>query len=394
MTFSEQRSYSTRSLFLPLFFWSMPFVWLHFTLPIISKRFGAHALEIGGLFSAFTVTTLVLRPIVGWGLDRFGRKSFFVASLFIYTFAMGLFAFAESLKDLYLARFIQGIGSALLWPAVNTIITDLVSPEARGQAMGKVNEITTRGKMVGIFAVFIAMSLLPQGIRGKDVFTAFAITTFLSAALAWKSVPNTRPVQYAFQNKSILSRPLLMLMFIVFITGLPESMLDPIYLTYLQDKFTTDMAVLAWAFLPGGLVAAFLSARLGSLSDRLGRIPIMAAGMAGAGVTSLLIPRLPSLIGLAVLYALSVIMWGLSKPAGAALVADLTGYEKRGRAYGLYDFVENLGFVIGPLLGGMLYDIIGSEIPFYLNGVLSIISASLVIAVLRPVLSKPVALLH
>ena len=74
-------------------------------------------------------------------------------------------------------------------------------------------------------------------------------------------------------------------------------------------------------------------------------------------------------------------------------MADLTGHEKRGMAYGLYDFVENLGFAIGPLLGGMLYDVIGGDAPFYLNGVVLIVGAVLVLALLRQAPhQEPVAL--
>jgi MFS family permease len=51
----------------------------------------------------------------------------------------------------------------------------------------------------------------------------------------------------------------------------------------------------------------------------------------------------------------------------------------RGTGYGLYTFASGLGFTLGPLLGGWLYDTAGHALPFYVNGVVLFIGAVLVL---------------
>ncbi len=383
MASSPASNHPVSTLYRPLFLWSLPFTFLYFGLPVISKQFDATALEIGGLFSVFTAATLVLRPLAGWALDRFGRKPFLVAALFLYAPAMLIYALAGSMGDLYAARLIQGVGSSFLWTAANTMVADLTAPAERGRAMGKLSEVTGRGGMIGALAAFALMLALSDGLGWLTAFLTFAALTVLAALLAWKIVPETRPDRIAVKDRSPISAPLLRLLAVVFVTGVPEAMLAPIYLTYLQDKFTTDIGTLAWAFFPGGLVTVFLASRLGALSDRYGRAPMMGLGLAGAGIVSFFMPRLPSLIWLAGLYALNSVLWGVSEPAETALVADLTGHSLRGRGYGLYEFVESLGFTIGPALGGWVYDLVGREAPFTINGVVLIASALWVILSFR-----------
>ena len=153
---------------------------------------------------------------------------------------------------------------------------------------------------------------------------------------------------------------------------------------FLQDRFSTDVPTLARAFIPAALVYAFLPGRLGGLSDRFGRAPLMALGLVGAGLVSLCMPSTRSLPFLAALWALEALGLSAASPAEAALVADMAGQSVRGTGYGLYMFASGLGFIAGPLLGGWLYDAAGHAIPFYANGIVLFLGAGLILWLLGP----------
>jgi MFS family permease len=95
----------------------------------------------------------------------------------------------------------------------------------------------------------------------------------------------------------------------------------------------------------------------------------MALGTAAAAVTSFLIPGLTSLWALAALWAFQALCYAAGDPAEQALIADLTGGDQRGRAYGLYAMAAGLGATFGPLVGGWLYETVGPQAPFFANGI-------------------------
>ena len=369
----------------PLFLSSLPFFFLTFMLPVYGKSLGASALMIGGLYAVFTVITAVVRPLIGWGLDHYGRKRFFVAAMLSYVLAMVLFAFAKGIGGLYLARLVQGIAASLLLISAQTIVSDLSSPEDRGRAMGRLQEIRARGSLIGVFAGIVALLNLGQETGWQVLFMGYAAMAVLGAALAWKQAPETRPAAVAPLDSphAGLSRPLFWLLIIAFTTGAAEALIRPIYMIFLQDTLTTNLETLAWAFLPAGIVVSILPSRLGALSDRFGRAPLMALGVLIAGLGSLLLPSLPNLTWLIVLYTLQAVGLSMAAPAVAAMVADLTGSETRGRAYGMYQFVLNAGAALGPLLGGWLYDVVGKTVPFYLTGAVLCASAVGVVFLLK-----------
>jgi len=84
-------------------------------------------------------------------------------------------------------------------------------------------------------------------------------------------------------------------MLIVFLTGASSAAVRPLLMVFLQDRFTTDVGMLALAFIPAALAYSFLPSRLGRVGDRVGRKPMMILSLLAGGMVSLLIPGVPGL---------------------------------------------------------------------------------------------------
>ena len=379
-----------RTIHYPILLSSLAFAFLEFFLPIYGKELGASAVQIGGLLSIWAIAVALLRPLVGIGLDRLGRKIFFVAAIVCFAGSMLIFAFAVDILGLLSGQLLRGLGSAMMWISAYTIATDLAAADQRGGAVGHVDEATARGQLFGGVAGFVLISILPDEVGWQTVFLVYAALAALGAYFGWKSVPETRPTAISKDERAEkLSTQLYKLMTIVFVTAASSSMIRPIFLIFLQDHFTTDVATLVLAIIPSGIVSSYLPSRLGRLSDRFGRTKLMAVGLVGSGLLSFFLPLLPSIALLAVLWTIESVGWAIAAPAEEALVADLTGRSLRGRGYGLYTLAASLGAFAGPLLGGWLYDTVGERTPFYLNGVVLLIGALLVLIMFRPARSTP-----
>src|SRR5512139_3434204 len=394
-TVGDKAARGISTLYRAILLGSLSFGILQFSLPIYARQMGASALDIGWMFSIFAIMITVARPLVGWGIDHFGRKLFLVVSFLFYALAMGLFAIAQNVSMLYLARFVQGIGSSLLWIPAYTVATEL-SERDWGRAVGSVDMSSNRGGFFGSFIGFGLMLLVnPFELAWKISFVVYGLMTLIASFLAWRGVPETRTVQEIaapVEENHLDRRRLLRLMVIVLLTSISTAMISPLLMIFLQDKFTTDVAALAKAFLPAAIAYAYLPGYMGGLSDRFGRTPLMAIGLVGAGIVSLLMPLMTSLVMLSGLWLLEAGGLSASSPAEGALVADLTGKNVRGTGYGFYTLASGLGLILGPLLGGWLYDAAGNAVPFYVNGITLFIGAALVLWLLGGTQEKAVPL--
>lgn len=109
---------------------------------------------------------------------------------------------------------------------------------------------------------------------------------------------------------------------------------------------------------------------LGALSDRYGRRPVMLLALTGLGLDSILLAFAPNLWWLFVGRALGGI-FGATFSVANAYMADVTEGKDRAAAFGLVGAAFGLGFIIGPLMGGVLGEI-DLRLPIFAAAALSL----------------------
>jgi len=112
------------------------------------------------------------------------------------------------------------------------------------------------------------------------------------------------------------------------------------------------------------IVMVVFQAPIGRIADKYGRKRLILLGIAIHALATFLIGVSNSILMLLALRALQGLGASLEGPASQALVADLVPHEKRGSVMGQYSTMINLGWFVGPVVGGVIADAFDVRAPF------------------------------
>src|SRR5919109_1136153 len=85
--------------------------------PFAIERLGSDETGAGFAYGAFSVAALLLRPVVGWAADRFGRRPLLVVGTLISIAALAFHLVVDSLALFIVARAVLGIAEAFFFVA-------------------------------------------------------------------------------------------------------------------------------------------------------------------------------------------------------------------------------------------------------------------------------------
>ncbi len=164
---------------------------------------------------------------------------------------------------------------------------------------------------------------------------------------------------------------------IVVLDVLSLGLVIPVLAKLIKSLVDGDEVLASWYIGLFGTIWALMqficSPIMGALSDRFGRRPVLLVSAFGLGLDYILLALAPNLGWLIVGRVITGIT-AASFSTAQAYLADITTPENRSAAFGMFGAAFGLGFVLGPVAGGLLSDI-DLRLPFWVSAVLTLANA-------------------
>ncbi len=335
-------------------------------LPRIAEQLGIAAGRLAPLVTGYAVAVSAVALVMGPVSDRLGRRLVLLLGTGVMTVALALHAVADDFPTLLAVRILAGAGGGALTGAAVAFVGDYFPRERRGWANGWVMSGFAAGQIVAV----PLGAVLADRLGFQAPFLAFAVTMGLAFLLIWRLVPQPqvrrltsrlgfggvvlRYVAILRRRNTGVAAAVFLLMFLG----------TSLYILYLPSWLESDRGAsanqVALLFFAGGIATALAGPIAGSLSDRIGRKPLIVGASAGVallmGATTLLET---GLTGFYLLFFLIMALVAARASPFQAFLSEIVPEEERGSLMSLMMAVGQLGAGIGAALAGVVYADLG-----------------------------------
>jgi MFS family permease len=330
-------------------------------VPLYARSFGVSLAAVGFFMSSFGITRLVFDLVGGVVVDRLGEKIVIIGGLAVMAAASLLTAVAREFVWGTLFWALGGAGSAVVFASLYSYMLKAVPREQMARTFG----IFYATFNVGIIAGGPIGGLVAQrfGLRSPFVVYGAVLSAAALLCVAFVERPQSELMRDDTQQEPLRggARARALLVNPAFAAACAANFA---YLWFVAAVFDTLVPLMAREKLAmsisgiGLLIAIVTTAELavlysaGTWADRRGRRVVLVPSLAALALVTAFVGLSPDPVILAALLAVVGLASGFAGVPPAAMLSDVSGGEAAGTAVGIFRFVGDLGFVLGPVIAG------------------------------------------
>lgn len=342
----------------------------------------------------FGITKALTNYFAGTLANKFGRKNLLIYGWLFALPVPLILIYAPNWSWIIIANVFLGINQGLAWSSTVVMKIDLVGPKNRGLAMG-INEAA--GYLaVGAVAYLSANFANQYGLRPYPFYIGILLS-IIGLLTSVFFIKDTRSFVQIESEKS--SMPLLSNVIKEttwknpnlgsisqggLVNNLNDGMIWGLFPILLLSKgFSANELATIIAIYPSvwGLSQLFT----GKLADHFAKKALLFWGMFVQGLAILGLVWAQSFFAFAALSVVLGLGTAVVYPTFLAAIADNTHPSQRAQSIGVYRLWRDLGYAVGALLTGILADIWSLDTAIYAIGLLTILSAIVILVRMKPV---------
>ena len=351
-------------------------------LPLFIRSLEASVFEVSIVLFIGNAIATAMMLLGGYLSDRYGRKRTMMLCGFLWLITPILYISARSWPETIIYAAFSSAAMSFFNPTRAAMIMDIVRRSSAGKTYGLMNIAWPIG---GILGPFIGGFIADQ--YGWTVFFYFlCLLAIIYLIINLFLVEGGRESRVLEREESkiitrqiILTLTLFILMHVFANTS--RGILSTIFPFYLTERFgKTKTEVGAFFSIGFGLATLITQIPSGFLADNLGRKKTMVYSILPLPFLSVLFLATNDYMLNLLLYMAITGLWSATWPASTAYISDISPSSRKGLMIGVRLTAVRLGFTIGPLIGGFLWDNFDIPIIFYVLAML--MAASLLTALL------------
>lgn len=349
------------------------------TLPLFIKRLGGNEGQVGLVVGVFMLSAVILRPIIGVLLDRFGRRPFILWGLLLFTLAMYMYSWVGGIVVLIGLRIVQGMSWAVSTTAIFTAITDIIPSARRGEGMGWFSTAMTMAMAVGpMFGIWVIKNLSYHALFLFAVGLS-AIAFFLMYIVKIPFQPQSHSRKIELFEKSVL--PVTVSVFFLNFAYGGISAFVPL--------LTNSIKVNSGAFFLVYAATLVLSRPIaGKLSDRQGEKFVILPALVITISALIALSFSTGLLGVLISAVLYGIGFGSASPALQAATIRLARPDRKGIANASLLTATDLGIGLGSIVLGWVSQYTSYQVVFMVSAVSVVFSLLVFTFIVKHLLPK------